>query len=263
MIQLRGVSKTFESGGRRVEAVKPTTLDVPEGTVMGLVGFSGAGKSTLLRLVNLLERPTAGEVWVAGQEMTRLGERELRAARRRVGIIFQGFNLLASANAVDNVAFPLEVAGVDRGERRRRAMESLARVGLTEHAKAYPAQLSGGQKQRVGIARALVAEPKVLLSDEATSALDPHTTLTILQFLKQLNDELGLTILVVTHEINVVKFLCDRVAVMERGRLIEHLDLTSGPPTPATPLGTFLFDSAGGWDDKTVDLARSVAEATT
>jgi D-methionine transport system ATP-binding protein len=263
VIELREVSKTYETAERTVHAVKTTDLYVPGGTITGLVGFSGAGKSTLLRLINLLERPTSGKVVVDGCELTALNEKRLRRERRNVGVIFQGFNLLAGRTALGNVVFPLEVAGVDRAERRRRGMDSLERVGLAEEAAAYPAQLSGGQKQRVGIARALVNDPKVLLSDEATSALDPHTTLTILQLLRQLNAELGLTILVVTHEINVVNYLCHRVAVMERGTIIERFDLTGEIPAPSTPLGRFLFDSARGWDDETATLARQVAEATT
>lgn len=263
MIDLRGVSKSFDSNGRTVQAVQPTDLRMKEGRILGVVGFSGAGKSTLLRLINLLERPTTGEVRVAGRNLTRLSERKLRRVRRDIGIIFQGFNLMSARTALDNVAFPLEVAGVSRAERHQRAMESLERVGLTTHARAYPAQLSGGQKQRVGIARALVTRPQVLLSDEATSALDPHTTLTILKSLRELNADLGLTMLVVTHEINVVNYLCDEVAVMERGAVIEHLDLRAGPATPITPLGRFLFDSAGGWDEQTVALAQQISEATT
>lgn len=262
MITLKDVSKTFATPHGEIQAVRPTSLEVERGCITGVVGFSGAGKSTLLRLVNLLERPTTGEVWVDGKELTGLREADLRQARRQIGVIFQGFNLLSSRTAVENVAFPLEVSGVGRRECAARAAESLERVGLNDRARAYPSQLSGGQKQRVAIARALVTRPKVLLSDEATSSLDPHTTLTILQSLKQLNADLGLTMLVVTHEINVIKYLCNDVAVMERGSVIEHLDLTEGTPTPVTPLGRFLFDSSGGWDDATVALAKQVAEAT-
>ncbi len=262
MIELRGVSKAFAAGGREIQAVAPTDLSIERGRIVGIVGFSGAGKSTLLRLVNLLERPTTGLVHVDGKDLTALAPRELRRARRDIGIIFQGFNLMARRTAVENVAFPLEVAGVDRAERLARARESLERVDLLDCADSYPAQLSGGQKQRVGIARALVTRPKVLLSDEATSALDPHTTLTILRSLKQLNDDLGLTILVVTHEINVVSYLCDDAAVMERGNIIERLQVKGATPRPTTPLGRFLFASATGWDDETVRLAESVAEAT-
>lgn len=262
MIELQGVSKRFVAGDREVQAVVPTDLRVEAGRIVGIIGFSGAGKSTLLRLVNLLERPSTGTVQVDGRDLTALPARELRAARRDIGIIFQGFNLMSRRTALENVAFPLEVAGVRRDERLGRARESLERVDLLDCAGSYPAELSGGQKQRVGIARALVTRPKVLLSDEATSALDPHTTLTILRSLKALNEELGLTILVVTHEINVVSYLCDEAAVMERGRIIERLQVKGTTPDPTTPLGRFLFASASGWDDETVRLAEDVAEAT-
>jgi D-methionine transport system ATP-binding protein len=262
MIELRGVSKRFDAGDREVQAVAPTDLTVDRGRIVGIVGFSGAGKSTLLRLVNLLERPTSGTVHVDGKDLTSLGPRDLRRARRDIGIIFQGFNLMARRTAVENVAFPLEVAGVGRDERMARARESLARVDLLDCADSFPAQLSGGQKQRVGIARALVTRPKVLLSDEATSALDPHTTLTILRSLKELNEDLGLTIIVVTHEINVVSYLCDEAAVMERGHIVERLQVKGTAPQPSTPLGRFLFASATGWDEETVRLAAHVAEAT-
>ena len=263
MIQLEGVSKTFGTGDDSIEAVKPTTMSIGAGDVVGVVGFSGAGKSTLLRLINMLERPTSGTVVVDGKDLTALRNRSLREERQKAGMIFQSFNLLASRTALDNVAFPLEVAGIGAKERRQRSLESLKRVGLDDRADAYPSQLSGGQRQRVGIARALVARPKVLLSDEATSALDPHTTLTILELLRELNEELGITIVVVTHEINVVTYLCDRVAIMERGAVIEDIDLTSGEPQPATNLGKFLFDSAGGWTEESVQLAQNVLGATT
>lgn len=262
MIELTGVSKRFDAGGREIQAVAPTDLVVDAGKIVGIVGFSGAGKSTLLRMINLLERPTTGTVTVNGRTLTDLSAGDLRRARREIGIIFQGFNLMARRTAVENVAFPLEVAGVGRDERQARARESLERVDLLDYADSYPAQLSGGQKQRVGIARALVTRPKVLLSDEATSALDPHTTLTILRSLKDLNEELGLTILVVTHEINVVSYLCDEAAVMERGHIVERLQVKGTTPAPSTPLGRFLFASAKGWDDETVKLAERVAEAT-
>ena len=263
MIHLDGVAKTFGTGETAIDAVKPTTMTIDAGEVVGVVGFSGAGKSTLLRLINVLERPTSGSVTVDGQDLTALPAGRLREERQKAGMIFQSFNLLASRTALDNVAFPLEVAGVGARDRRQRSMESLERVGLADRADAYPSQLSGGQRQRVGIARALVARPKVLLSDEATSALDPHTTLTILELLRELNQELGITIVVVTHEINVVTYLCDRVAIMERGAVIEEIDLRQGEPQPETNLGKFLFDSAGGWTEESVRLAQNVLGATT
>lgn len=263
MIELEAVAKRFETRSGTIDAVLPTDLTIDAGRIMGVVGFSGAGKSTLLRLINLLETPTTGTVRVDGRDLTAMTTAQLRAARRDIGIIFQGFNLLASRTVLENVAFPLRLAGVDRSERRQRGMEMLERVGLGDKARAYPAQLSGGQKQRVGIARALVTRPKVLLSDEATSALDPHTTLTILRTLKELNADLGLTMVVVTHEINAVTYLCDEVAVMERGKVIEHLPLAGVKPAPTTLLGRFLFDSADGWDEGTARLAEQIAEATT
>ncbi|HZW03008.1 MAG TPA: ATP-binding cassette domain-containing protein [Anaerolineaceae bacterium] len=190
--------------------------------MFGVLGPSGAGKSTLIRCVNLLERPTSGSVQVNGQEMTTLSPVELRKVRQRIGMIFQHFNLLTSRTVAENVAFPLEITGVPAAERARRVADLLALVGLSDKASAYPAQLSGGQKQRVGIARALATQPDILLCDEATSALDPQTTTAILDLLRDLNRRLGLTILLITHEMSVVKQICDRVAVIEQGRIVEQ-----------------------------------------
>jgi D-methionine transport system ATP-binding protein len=249
IIDLRGVSKRFVTPAGVVDALLPTDLAIKPGEIVGLLGFSGAGKSTLLRTINLLERPTAGEVRVEGRDVTGLDSGELLALRRRVGMIFQQFNLMAQATALDNVAFALRVAGVGAAERRRRAEAALATVGLADKAAAYPSQLSGGQKQRVAIARALVNEPSVLLSDEATSALDPHTSLAIVRFLKQLNRERGMTIVVVTHDINVAMYLCNRAVLMEKGAIIEELDMRA--PQPRTPLGRFFMETARGWTDRT------------
>ncbi|WP_106584006.1 methionine ABC transporter ATP-binding protein [Murinocardiopsis flavida] len=216
-------------------------LTVSPGEVFGVVGQSGAGKSTLLRCVNLLERPTDGVVRVAGEELTALSGARLRAARRSIGMVHQHFALLSSRTVASNVAFPLEVAGVGRAERGRRVGELLELVGLSDKAKAHPAQLSGGQKQRVGIARALASRPKVLLSDEATSALDPETTASILELLRDLNRELGLTVLLITHEMDVIKRICDSAAIMERGVFRESgrvLDLLG---TPGSLLARSLF----------------------
>ncbi|GAA5051913.1 ATP-binding cassette domain-containing protein [Thermocatellispora tengchongensis] len=210
--------KVYDTG---VVALDGVDLDVREGEIFGVLGQSGAGKSTLLRCVNLLERPTSGTVTVDGQDLTVLGDAELRRARRRIGMIHQHFALLSSRTVAANVAFPLEVAKVPRAERRARVAELLELVGLDGKAKSYPAQLSGGQKQRVGIARALAARPKVLLSDEATSALDPGTTQSILALLRRLNAELGLTILLITHEMHVIKSICDSAAIMREGRVLE------------------------------------------
>ncbi|GII78535.1 methionine import ATP-binding protein MetN [Sphaerisporangium rufum] len=218
MIQLSSVRKVYGNG---VVALDGVDLDVRAGEIHGVLGRSGAGKSTLLRCVNLLERPTGGTVTVDGRELTALGQAELRRARRGIGMIHQHFALLSSRTVAGNVAFPLEVAGVPRRERARRVGELLELVDLTGKASAYPAQLSGGQKQRVGIARALAARPKVLLSDEATSALDPATTQSILALLGRLNAELGLTILLITHEMHVIKAACDSVSIMTDGRIAE------------------------------------------
>ncbi len=248
-IRLDGVAKRYETAHGAVDALLPTNLSIARGEIVGLLGFSGAGKSTLLRMINLLERPTAGRVFVAGSEFTALAEPELRHARRRIGMIFQQFNLLSHATARENVEFALRIAGTSRTERRDRARVALGVVGLSDKENAYPAQLSGGQRQRVAIARALVNEPDVLLSDEATSALDPHTSLSILRFLKQLNQERGMTMVVVTHDIKVASYICGRALVMEKGRVIETLDMTA--PAPISPLGRFFMETAKGWTDAT------------
>ncbi|MHA7632952.1 methionine ABC transporter ATP-binding protein [Corallococcus sp. M7] len=222
MIELRGVGKVFGQGERQVTALHDVSLHVAPGEVFGVLGRSGAGKSTLLRCANLLERPTRGEVRVAGQDLLSLSPRELRRARQGIGMIFQHFNLFASRTVEDNVAYPLEVMGLPRDAIRARVAELLSLVGLSDKARAYPAQLSGGQKQRVGIARALAPRPRVLLSDEATSALDPETTRSVLGLLKDLQQQLGLTLLLITHQLEVVKALCGSVAVLEGGRLVEQ-----------------------------------------
>ncbi|WP_229072950.1 methionine ABC transporter ATP-binding protein [Actinoplanes sp. DH11] len=221
MIEISGLRKTYRSRKRSVVAVDDVDLSVGEGEVYGVLGRSGAGKSTLLRCVNMLERPDAGTVSVGGVELTGLRRKQLRVARHGIGMIHQHFALLSSRTVAGNVAFALEVTGVPRGERRARVAELLELVGLGDRADAYPSQLSGGQKQRVGIARALAARPKVLLSDEATSALDPETTESILRLLLDLNRRLGLTILLITHEMTVVKRICTSAAVMRDGRFVE------------------------------------------
>lgn len=221
MIRLHGLRKTFKEANRTVVAVDGVDLEIREGEIFGIVGYSGAGKSTLIRMINMLERPTSGTVVVGGREMTGLNKAALRKARQEIGMIFQHFNLLWSRTVRENVAFPLEVAGWPKSRIGPRVEELLHLVGLTERADAYPSQLSGGQKQRVGIARALANYPKVLLSDEATSALDPQTTDSILELLARINREMGLTIVLITHEMHVIRKICHRVAVMERGRLVE------------------------------------------
>lgn len=238
MIEVTDLRKVYPRG---VVAVDGVDLDVRDGEIFGVLGESGAGKSTLLRCVNLLERPTAGTVTVAGQELTALSGGALRRARRQIGMVHQHFALLSSRTVAGNVAFPLEVMGVPRKERSTRVAELLELVGLSDKAKVHPAQLSGGQKQRVGIARALAGRPKVLLSDEATSALDPETTGSILNLLRELNRELGLTILLITHEMHVVKAVCDSVATMRDGHVVEAGLVTELLRRPGSQLAETLF----------------------
>ena len=221
MIQLKGIRKHFETTAGTIKAVNGIDLTVEPGEIFGIIGYSGAGKSTLIRTMNLLEPPTAGEVKVGKRVFTQLSGGELREARREIGMIFQQFNLLWSRTVSENVRFPLEIAGVDQQEAKEKVKRMLELVDLTDKADAYPAQLSGGQKQRVGIARALANDPKVLLCDEATSALDPKTTDDILNLLKKINRELNLTIVLITHEMHVIRKICHRVAVMEDGRFVE------------------------------------------
>ncbi|MDQ0190272.1 methionine ABC transporter ATP-binding protein [Alicyclobacillus cycloheptanicus] len=221
-IRLHNVSKTYGSGKQSVRALTDVSIEIPSGEIFGLIGYSGAGKSTLLRCINLLERPSAGEVWVDDVALQRLGKRDLQQARRKIGMIFQHFHLLHSKTVADNIAFPLKLAKLSKAQRQQRVQELLHLVGLAGYEHKYPAQLSGGQKQRVAIARALANDPTVLLCDEATSALDPQTTDSILDLLLQINRRLGLTIVIVTHEIAVVRKLCDRVAVMANGRVLEQ-----------------------------------------
>lgn len=241
MISITSVSKTFGSRDRPTLALDNVSLEVARGEMFGVVGQSGAGKSTLIRTVNLLERPDAGTISVDGRELTALGDNDLRVARRGIGMIFQHFNLLSSRTVQGNVELALEVVGVETRERRRRSAEILDLVGLGSKASAYPSQLSGGQKQRVGIARALAASPTVLLSDEATSALDPETTRSVLELLKTINRELGLTVLLITHEMNVVKSVCDSAALLEAGRVVERGKLVELISTPGSRLARDLF----------------------
>ena len=221
MIELRNLCKTFRSADHTVEALKDISLTIGDGEIFGVIGLSGAGKSTLVRCINLLERPDSGEVLVDGRDLTKLSAKELRKARKSISMIFQGFNLLMQRTALENVCFPLELAGVKREAAKKRAQELLQIVDLPDKAGAYPSQLSGGQKQRIAIARALASEPQVLLCDEATSALDPKTTQSILALLKKLNRELGVTVVVITHEMRVVEQICTRVAILDHGEVQE------------------------------------------
>ena len=222
MIELTHISKNFASGGRTVHAVQDVSLSIGKGEIFGIIGFSGAGKSTLVRCINLLERPTSGSVTVDGKEMTALSARELRQARKKIGMIFQHFNLMPSRTVFGNVAYPLRGSGLSGEQIADKVHRLLELVGIGDKAEAYPKQLSGGQKQRVAIARALANDPNVLLCDEATSALDPQTTKALLRLLKNLNEKLGITVVIITHEMAVVKEICDRVAVMEHGRVVEQ-----------------------------------------
>ncbi|WP_060788864.1 methionine ABC transporter ATP-binding protein [Geobacillus zalihae] len=234
MIEFRNVSKIFKSKTRTVEALKNINLTIEKGDIFGVIGFSGAGKSTLLRMVNLLEKPTSGQIFVDGQDLSKLSEKDLRQAKKNIGMIFQHFNLLRSKTVFDNVAMPLKLRKTPKSVIEERVNELLHFVGLSDKANSYPNQLSGGQKQRVGIARALATNPSILLCDEPTSALDPQTTTSILQLLKRVNQEYNVTILIITHEMEVIKQICNRVAVMQNGEIIEEgtiLDIFSKPKT--------------------------------
>ena len=241
VISVSHVSKTFGSGDSSTLALNDVSLDVAEGEIYGVIGQSGAGKSTLIRAINLLERPDSGTVTVDGDELTALSPADLRAARRKIGMVFQHFNLLSSRTVQGNVELGLEIMGVDSATRKRRSMEILDLVGLAAKAASYPSELSGGQKQRVGIARALAGNPKVLLPDEATSALDPETTRSILDLIKTINAQLGLTVLLITHEMDVVKGICDSAALIEGGRIIEQGKIVSLISTPGSRLARDLF----------------------
>ena len=221
MIEIKNLSKTFTLADGHVDALKDITLTVEDGDIFGIIGMSGAGKSTLVRCINLLERPTSGTVSINGQDLGTLSEKELRRVRRDVTMIFQHFNLLMQKNCLKNVCFPMELSGVKKAEAEKRALELLEIVGLRDKALAYPSQLSGGQQQRVAIARALATDPKVLLCDEATSALDPSTTHSILELLREINRELGITIIIITHQMNVVESICRHVAILENGTIVE------------------------------------------
>ena len=236
MIELKNVSKTFASASGNVEAVRDVSLMVNRGEIFGIIGLSGAGKSTLVQCMNLLQKPDSGTITIDGCELTGMGERELRLRRRGIGMIFQHFNLMASRTVRQNIRFPLLKSDMTRQQQEERVTELLELVGLPDKADAYPSQLSGGQKQRVAIARALAPNPKVLLCDEATSALDPQTTRSILRLLRQLGGKLGLTIVIITHEMAVIKEICDRVAVMQGGSIVEQGDVYSVFSRPQQPI---------------------------
>ena len=222
MIEIQNLSKTFTTSGGTVEALKNITLTIPDGEIYGIIGMSGAGKSTLVRSINMLERPTSGKIVINGRDMASLTEAELREERRNITMIFQGFNLLMQRTCQRNVCFPLELAGMKRAEAMARAAELLELVGLGEKLKSYPSQLSGGQQQRVAIARALATHPKILLCDEATSALDPQSTQSILSLIRDIHDRLGITVIVITHQMSVVEQICTRVAILDGGEVAEE-----------------------------------------
>ncbi len=236
MIEIKNLSKTFQSGDGTVEALKNVNLNIEDGDIYGIIGMSGAGKSTLVRCINMLERPTEGQVIIDGCDLGSLSEVELRKIRRNVTMIFQSFNLLAQRTCIKNICFPLELAGVKKEDARKRAMELLELVGLPDKAEAYPSQLSGGQQQRIAIARALATDPKILLCDEATSALDPNTTHSVLSLIKDINAKLGITVIIITHQMSVVEEICNKVAILDHGSVVEEglvSDVFSRPKSAA------------------------------
>ena len=245
IISLQGVTKEFDTKNGKVVALKGINLDIKQGDSYGIIGLSGAGKSTLVRTINLLEQPTEGKVLFKGESLTGLKTKELNQQRHKISMIFQQFNLLMQRDAIGNVCFPMELAGVPKSEARKRAMELLKVVDLEERAHAYPAQLSGGQKQRVAIARALASNPEVILCDEATSALDPKTTRSILALLKKINEERGITLVVITHEMEVIKQLCKKVAIIEMGEIVEKGEVKEIFANPKTQAAKKLFFPEG------------------
>jgi D-methionine transport system ATP-binding protein len=260
MISIEGLSKIFTLDKKNITAVDDLTLNIKEGEIYGVIGYSGAGKSTFVRLLNRLEEPTAGKVIIDNQEITALNTKKLRLARQEIGMIFQHFNLLWSRTVEDNIAFPLEIAGVSKAERSRRVQELIDLVGLNGREKAYPSQLSGGQKQRVGIARALANNPKVLLCDEATSALDPETTNSILDLLVDINKKLGLTIILITHEMHVIRKICNQVAVMEQGKIVEQgqvLEVFTHPKKSVTKKFVEQIMKSGDEDDDISNIIKT------
>ena len=261
MIELREVNKIFTAGDHVVEAAKDVNLRIEDGEVFGIIGYSGAGKSTLVRCINLLERPTSGQVFLDDTELTTLSDKQLRESRKNIGMIFQQFNLFSSRNVYGNVAYPLKHSKLSKEEKKKKVESLLELVGLSDKAKSYPSQLSGGQKQRVAIARALASDPKVLLCDEATSALDPQTTHSILQLLKELNKKLGITVILITHEMDVIKEICDRVAVMENGRVVEQGDVFSIFANPKEKITREFIDTTSNLS-KIYELIGEKAEIT-
>ena len=227
MIEIKNLSKTFKTADSSLDALKNVSLTINDGDIYGIIGMSGAGKSTLVRCINMLERPTEGQILIDGVDMGSLSSKQLRNARRNITMIFQGFNLLMQRNCLKNICFPLELEGMKKEDAKKRALELLEIVGLPDKAKAYPAQLSGGQQQRIAIARALATNPKVLLCDEATSALDPNTTHSILNLIRDINKKLGITVIIITHQMSVVEETCNRVAILDNGTVVEQGEVST------------------------------------
>ena len=248
MIEIRNISKQFHTTEGNVEALKNVSLSIPDGDIFGIIGMSGAGKSTLVRCINMLERPTEGTIEIDGVDVCSLTDAKLRTLRRSIAMVFQGFNLLMQRNCLRNVCFPMELAGKSKTEARKKALELLQIVGLADKAKAYPAQLSGGQQQRVAIARALATEPKVLLCDEATSALDPTTTNSILELIRGINEKLGITVIMITHQMQVVESICKHVAILDNGEVVEQGEVTEVFSHPKSDAARRLVFPEGGSD---------------
>lgn len=246
MIEIKNLSKTFRTADGTVEALKDVSLSIPDGDIFGIIGMSGAGKSTLVRCINMLERPSSGTVEIDGCDLGTLSEAELRNIRRNITMIFQSFNLLMQRNCLKNVCFPLELTGMSKADAKKRALELLETVGLKDKAKAYPAQLSGGQQQRVAIARALATNPRVLLCDQATSALDPTTTNSILELIRSINDKLGITVIIITHQMSVVESICRHVAILENGQVAEQGEVAEVFTHPKSGAARHLVFPEGG-----------------
>ncbi len=257
VIKVEHISKVYHGKDSQIIAVEDVSLDIEKGDIYGIIGMSGAGKSTLVRCLNYLERPTSGTVRIDGKDLSSLNERELRKTRADIAMIFQHFNLLMQRNVLDNICFPLELAGIKKKQAREKAEELLQLVGLEEKAFSYPAQLSGGQKQRVAIARALAVNPKILLCDEATSALDPETTQSILKLLQKINRDLGITIVIITHEMTVVQQICSHVAILDQGHLVENGTVSEIFASPKTQAGRRLVES-GDRTAATIEGKRNI-----
>ncbi len=270
MIELKNLSKSFVTADGTVNALKKVNLKINDGDIYGIIGMSGAGKSTLVRCINMLERPTEGSVLIDGRDIGALSEKELRGVRRNITMIFQSFNLLMQRTCLKNICFPLELAGMKRADAKKRAMELLEIVGLPDKANAYPAQLSGGQKQRIAIARALTTNPEVLLCDEATSALDPKTTHSILELIREINEKTGITVVIITHQMSVIEEICDRVAILDEGVVVEEGDVGtvfSDPQSDAAKRLVFPEGAetvlSGNFNDRRVRVVFNGALATT